>query len=421
MTLFNYLSTSALTLLGAAQLFAQTAAKSNLTEPACAITIGEQVYCNTDGKIYRNLCFAIKANIMNSYPGACVRVPDGSTIPRVAMPNGTDQAQAISVPTRPDYACLDVYRPVCANGVTYSNACYASRAGATSWTEGACGSLSTAYNAAPSTTVSTTTSDAITVDCLYDPTVRIYCSSTGLYYRDACAARKAGATGCYPVSNPDVPRVAMPTNETQTTISSLSPIDETECERTVNENVYCIKGGHFDNMCLANRAGAVACVWVGDGSSMPRVAMPTDETQTIEAARRPDYACLDVYRPVCANGVTYGNACYASLAGETSWTEGACGSDAFAARNQRSASHFSNDYSVTVYPNPTNNIMNVQIQDAAAQSIRLYNIAGQLVREQQNINANQVEISVADLANGIYTISVITEKGTRNERVQVQH
>lgn len=368
MTLFNYLSTSALTLLGAAQLFAQTAAKSNLTEPACAITIGEQVYCNTDGKVYRNLCYAIKANIMNSYPGACVRVPDGSTIPRVAMPNGTDQA--VEVARRPDYACLDVYDPVCANGVTYGNACYASLAGATSWTKGACGSTEAEYR----TATPATTTDAIAVDCLYDPTVRIYCSSTGLYYRDACAARKAGATGCYPVSNPDVPRVAMPTDATQTTSSSLSPINQVECERTVNEDVYCVKGGHFDNMCLANRAGAVGCVWVGNGNNIPRVAMPTNETQTIEVAR-----------------------------------------------NQRSVSHFSNDYSVTVYPNPTNGIVNVQIQDAAAQSIRLYNLAGQLVREQQNINANQVEISVADLANGIYTISVITEKGTRNERVQVQH
>jgi Kazal-type serine protease inhibitor domain len=39
----------------------------------------------------------------------------------------------------PGYECLDVYDPVCgSNGVTYSNACYARRAGVTSYTRGAC-------------------------------------------------------------------------------------------------------------------------------------------------------------------------------------------------------------------------------------------------------------------------------------------
>ena len=43
--------------------------------------------------------------------------------------------------------CLDVWRPVCGcNGVTYSNSCYASRSGVTSWTEGACGTFSSLEN-----------------------------------------------------------------------------------------------------------------------------------------------------------------------------------------------------------------------------------------------------------------------------------
>ena len=37
-----------------------------------------------------------------------------------------------------DYQCPDVYAPVCANGVTYSNACQAGRAGVTVYTKGAC-------------------------------------------------------------------------------------------------------------------------------------------------------------------------------------------------------------------------------------------------------------------------------------------
>lgn len=34
--------------------------------------------------------------------------------------------------------------------------------------------------------------------------------------------------------------------------------------------------------------------------------------------------CADIYDPVCANGVTYGNECEAKRAGETSWTKGEC-------------------------------------------------------------------------------------------------
>ena len=37
--------------------------------------------------------------------------------------------------------------------------------------------------------------------------------------------------------------------------------------------------------------------------------------------------CLDVYDPVCSNGVTYPNACYARKAGVTTYTRGACGGD----------------------------------------------------------------------------------------------
>jgi hypothetical protein len=39
----------------------------------------------------------------------------------------------------PSINCLDVWRPVCGcDGVTYSNGCYANRAGVKSYTEGAC-------------------------------------------------------------------------------------------------------------------------------------------------------------------------------------------------------------------------------------------------------------------------------------------
>ncbi|RAK65834.1 Kazal-type serine protease inhibitor family protein [Hymenobacter edaphi] len=57
-----------------------------------------------------------------------------------ALPSAKLAATATSeVKAGPGYECLDVYDPVCgSNGVTYSNACYARRAGVTSYTRGAC-------------------------------------------------------------------------------------------------------------------------------------------------------------------------------------------------------------------------------------------------------------------------------------------
>ena len=38
-----------------------------------------------------------------------------------------------------DMVCIEIYQPVCGcNNETYSNSCYASRDGVTSWSEGEC-------------------------------------------------------------------------------------------------------------------------------------------------------------------------------------------------------------------------------------------------------------------------------------------
>jgi|GEM_PF-676576 len=64
------------------------------------------------------------------FTGACAK-DKGAPAPRTAQTQATSDA-------KPDYNCLDVYDPVCSNGVTYSNACYARRAGVTTYTHGAC-------------------------------------------------------------------------------------------------------------------------------------------------------------------------------------------------------------------------------------------------------------------------------------------
>ena len=68
-----------------------------------------------------------------------------------------------------------------------------------------------------------------------------------------------------------------------------------------------------------------ALLLVTGACSKEQVAPAPLTAQTQAQAVRPPYDCLDVYDPVCSNGVTYANACYARRAGVTTYTKGECG------------------------------------------------------------------------------------------------
>ena len=63
----------------------------------------------------------------------------GSCAKEEAVPTPLQANTSSADVAAPPINCLDVYDPVCSNGVTYSNACYARRAGVTTYTKGACG------------------------------------------------------------------------------------------------------------------------------------------------------------------------------------------------------------------------------------------------------------------------------------------
>jgi hypothetical protein len=63
---------------------------------------------------------------------------------------------------------------------------------------------------------------------------------------------------------------------------------------------------------------------------------------------------------------------------------------------------------ITVFPNPANDRITILSDNAEIQRVELYNIQGQLIKNQQ-LNDNTMNIS--DLSAGMYSVRIITEKG----------
>ena len=73
---------------------------------------------------------------------------------------------------------------------------------------------------------------------------------------------------------------------------------------------------------------------------------------------------------------------------------------------------------LNIYPNPANTLMSVEAE--GLQQVTICNVMGQVVKTQR-CTENGVVINTADLASGIYTISVKTNQGTMTKRFSVIH
>lgn len=72
-----------------------------------------------------------------------------------------------------------------------------------------------------------------------------------------------------------------------------------------------------------------------------------------------------------------------------------------------------------VFPNPVSEVINIELTDLTIEDIIMYNVTGQVVKA-QTIQQNQAAINVQDLPKGIYTISIITQKGILNKKMVKQ-
>jgi hypothetical protein len=263
-------------------LFQPCAAETGICTPrpeACP-DVWEPV-CGCDGVTYGNACYAAMAGMSVDYPGPCEG--DYCWSNRDCPPEEyclfDDCAAETGMCTpRPD-ACPDVWDPVCGcDGVTYSNACYAAMAGQTvdypgecepqwCWSNEDCTPDKYCYfeDCAAETGVCMPRPEAC--PDVWDPV----CGCDGVTYSNACYAAMAGMSVDYP-----------------------GPCDGDYCW----SNQDC----PIEQYCYFEECAAETGVCVD----------------------RPD-VCPDVWDPVCGcDGVTYSNACYAAMAGESVDYPGPC-------------------------------------------------------------------------------------------------
>ena len=72
------------------------------------------------------------------------------------------------------------------------------------------------------------------------------------------------------------------------------------------------------------------------------------------------------------------------------------------------------DKTPRLYPNPTNDIVN--IYDDSIRNVRIYSITGNLLLE-ESVNCNKLEIDMRGFSQGLYLIQVVTETETKVYKV----
>lgn len=76
---------------------------------------------------------------------------------------------------------------------------------------------------------------------------------------------------------------------------------------------------------------------------------------------------------------------------------------------------------IQLFPNPTDGLLNIISKKAAVVSIQLFNATGQLIDSNSSPNLHKNKISMEHLATGIYFLSIQTDRGIFNQKVQVIH
>ena len=74
----------------------------------------------------------------------------------------------------------------------------------------------------------------------------------------------------------------------------------------------------------------------------------------------------------------------------------------------------------SVYPNPTNNSVNIELPSNNPVIVEVYNLQGEKMIKTTEYNKTLININLSDLANGMYILKVISSQGVYNQRITLQ-
>lgn len=74
------------------------------------------------------------------------------------------------------------------------------------------------------------------------------------------------------------------------------------------------------------------------------------------------------------------------------------------------------DHQVQIFPNPVNDILNIQAEDLNIQNVKIISLTGQILMTEQ-VNNSNVNLNTSTLPSGIYLISITTDKGILNKKI----
>jgi hypothetical protein len=78
------------------------------------------------------------------------------------------------------------------------------------------------------------------------------------------------------------------------------------------------------------------------------------------------------------------------------------------------------DDKLLAYPNPTAGELVIHLNGQQQfTALQLTDLTGRVVRSEQGLNTNHRELSLTDLANGMYTLTITTEDGVVNRKIEV--
>lgn len=73
----------------------------------------------------------------------------------------------------------------------------------------------------------------------------------------------------------------------------------------------------------------------------------------------------------------------------------------------------------SVYPNPASDVFFVEMAETMDFTVEIYNTVGQVVRTLDYSNTQKAEINTADLAKGVYTININSDKGSSTQKLTI--